>query len=156
MIGQSLFRTQSISPSGHCWCNHPGSFSVNMMTSSNGNISALLALCVGNSPVPGEFPAQRPVTRALLLSLVCARINGWVNNGETGDLRHHRAHYDVIVMKWFWWIWLRPYEPIRLTRKQQSAMRMQNAWDGLYVSFEAKHIVGGVDSRLWEYISPSW
>ena len=25
--------------------------------------SALLAICVGNSPVPGEFPAQRPVTR---------------------------------------------------------------------------------------------
>ena len=24
--------------------------------------SALLALCAGNSPVPGEFPAQRPVT----------------------------------------------------------------------------------------------
>ena len=26
--------------------------------------STLLALCVGNSPVPGEFPAQRPVTRS--------------------------------------------------------------------------------------------
>ena len=26
--------------------------------------SALLALCVGNSPVAGEFPAQRPVTRS--------------------------------------------------------------------------------------------
>ena len=25
---------------------------------------ALLAICVGNSPVPGEFPAQRPVTRS--------------------------------------------------------------------------------------------
>ena len=25
--------------------------------------SALLAICAGNSPVPGEFPAQRPVTR---------------------------------------------------------------------------------------------
>ena len=25
--------------------------------------SALVAICVGNSPVPGEFPAQRPVTR---------------------------------------------------------------------------------------------
>ena len=24
--------------------------------------SALLAFCVGNSPVTGEFPAQRPVT----------------------------------------------------------------------------------------------
>ena len=35
----------------------------NMMTSSNGNISALLAICAGNSPVSGEFPAQRPETR---------------------------------------------------------------------------------------------
>ena len=26
--------------------------------------SALLALCVGNSPATGEFPAQRPVTRS--------------------------------------------------------------------------------------------
>ena len=25
-------------------------------------------------------------------------INGWVNKGEAGDLRRHRAHYDVIVM----------------------------------------------------------
>ena len=36
----------------------------NMMTSSNGNISALLAICAGNSPVTGEFLAQRPVTRS--------------------------------------------------------------------------------------------
>ena len=26
--------------------------------------SPLLAICAGNSPVPGEFPAQRPVTRS--------------------------------------------------------------------------------------------
>ena len=26
--------------------------------------SALLAICAGNSPVPGEFPAQRPVTQS--------------------------------------------------------------------------------------------
>ena len=26
--------------------------------------SALLAICVGSSPVPGEFPTQRPVTRS--------------------------------------------------------------------------------------------
>ena len=26
--------------------------------------SELLAICAGNSPVPGEFPAQRPVTRS--------------------------------------------------------------------------------------------
>ena len=27
-------------------------------------------------------------------------INGWVNNREPGDLRRHRAHYDVIVMRY--------------------------------------------------------
>ena len=35
-----------------------------MMMSSNGNISALLALCAGNSSVTGEFSAQRPVRRS--------------------------------------------------------------------------------------------
>ena len=39
-------------------------FPVIMMTSSNGNFFALLDLCAGNSPVTGEFPAQRPVTRS--------------------------------------------------------------------------------------------
>ena len=34
------------------------------MTSSNGNISVLLALCAGNLQVTGEFPAQRSVTRS--------------------------------------------------------------------------------------------
>ena len=35
---------------------------------------------------------------AVMFSVICAWINGWVNNREAGDLRHHRAHYDVIVM----------------------------------------------------------
>ena len=35
---------------------------------------------------------------AMIFSLMCAWINGWVNNREAGDLRRHRAHYDVIVM----------------------------------------------------------
>ena len=60
--------------------------------------SALLAICEGNSPVTGEFPAQRPVTRSLDVFLICAWINGWVNNREAGDLRHYRTHYDVTVM----------------------------------------------------------
>ena len=62
--------------------------------------SALLVLCAGNSPVTGEFPAQRPVTRSFDVSLICARINGWVNNVEAGDLRGQCVHYDVIVMDW--------------------------------------------------------
>ena len=35
-----------------------------MMTSSNGNIFRVLAIRAGNSPVPGECPTQRPVTRS--------------------------------------------------------------------------------------------
>ena len=38
--------------------------SIYMMTSSNGNIFRVMALCVGNSPVTGEFISQRPVTRS--------------------------------------------------------------------------------------------
>ena len=53
----------------------------------------LLTLCPGNS--------QRQVTRALMFSLTCAWINAWENNREAGDLRRHRAHYDVIVMHSF-------------------------------------------------------
>ena len=43
---------------------------------------ALLAICAGNC-------------------LFCAWMNGWVNNREAGDLRHHRAHYDVTTMLLF-------------------------------------------------------
>ena len=46
-----------------------------------------------NSPLKGQWGA------ALIFSLICARMNGWVTNSETGDLRHHCAHYDVTVIK---------------------------------------------------------
>ena len=45
--------------------------------------SVLLALCAGNSPVTGEFPAQR---QSFDVFLICAWINGWVNCSEAGDL----------------------------------------------------------------------
>ena len=61
--------------------------------------SALLALCAGNSPGTDEFPAQRPVTRSFDVSLICAWMNDWVNKREAGDLKRHRAHCHVIVMK---------------------------------------------------------
>ena len=68
------------------------------VTSSNGNIFRVTGhLC-------GEFTGHRwiPRTKAgdaeLWSFLWSAWMNGWVNNGEAGDLRRHRAHYDVIVM----------------------------------------------------------
>ena len=39
--------------------------------------------------------------RALMFSLICTWINGWVNNGDAGDLIRHRAHCDVTVVLCF-------------------------------------------------------
>ena len=65
--------------------------------------SALLAFCVGNSSVTGEFPSQRPVTRSFDVFFICAWINSRANNGYAGDLRRHCAHYDVILMTGVLW-----------------------------------------------------
>ena len=45
-----------------------------------------------------NFPHKGQWRGALMFTLICARKNGWVNNGEAGDLRRYLAHYDVIVM----------------------------------------------------------
>ena len=45
-----------------------------------------------NSPRKGQWRG------ALMFSLICVWINGWVNNREAGDSRRNHAHYDVIVM----------------------------------------------------------
>ena len=60
--------------------------------------SASLALCAENSPVTGDSPHKGQWRGALMFSLICALINGWVNNLEADDLRRHHTHYDVIVM----------------------------------------------------------
>ena len=45
--------------------------------------SALLAICAGNSPVTGEFPAQRPVTRSFDVFFgLC--LNEWLSKQSWG------------------------------------------------------------------------
>ena len=60
--------------------------------------SALLTICAGNSTVPVNSPHKSQWRGALMFSLICVWINGWVNNREAGDLRRYRAHCDVTVM----------------------------------------------------------
>ena len=45
-----------------------------------------------NSPHKGQWRG------ALILVLICACPSGWGNSREAGDLRRHRAQYDIIVM----------------------------------------------------------
>ena len=85
-----------------------------MMTSLKGNIFRVTGhLCgeftgkhlprnwpfvqgIHRSPVNSPHKGQR--RGALMFSLICVSINGWVNNREAGDLRRYHAHYDVTVM----------------------------------------------------------
>ena len=58
---------------------------------------------------PVNSPHKDQWCGALTFSLVWAWTNGCVNNWDTGDLRHHRPHYDVTVMLHIYhkmWIWL--------------------------------------------------
>ena len=56
--------------------------------------SALLAICAGNSPVPGEFPAQRPVTRSFDVFF---------------DLRPNKR----LSKQWWGWWFEMPLSPLR-------------------------------------------
>ena len=54
-----------------------------MMTSSHGNIFYVTGYLCGNSPVPREFPAQRPVTQSLDVFFdLC--LNKWLSKQSWG------------------------------------------------------------------------
>ena len=59
--------------------------------------SALLAISAGIHRSQVNITHKSQWRGALMFSLICAWINGWVNN-EAGDLRRHCAHYDVTAM----------------------------------------------------------
>ena len=68
------------------------------MTSSNGNIFRVTGHLCGEFTGPWWNPHTGQSRGALVFSLICVWIKGWVNNRDAGDLRRYRAHYDVIVM----------------------------------------------------------
>ena len=72
--------------------------------------SALLAICAGNSPVPGEFPAQRPVTRSFDVFF---------------DLRLNKR---LSKQPWGWWF----------ETPAWSLWRHRNVWKGLNILRSAR------------------
>ena len=98
-----------------------GVFAICMMTSSNGNIFHVTGHLCGEFTGPRWIPHTKAsdARGALIFPLIYARINGWVNNREAGDLRRHRAHYDIIVM-WTYATWqpLTPHFMLKYTSSQ--------------------------------------
>ena len=114
--------------------------------------SALLAICAWNSPVPGEFPAQRPVTRSFdvffdlcLNKRLSKQSWGWWFEMLSRPLWCHRnalwrqecqpnrmGHSQNLNLKWIWidgWI-------VSQKKPQQliSTMRIPIPWtSGLYI-----------------------
>ena len=92
-IPQILWGVISYSWPWYLLLAHKSSYTTSWWRYQMETFSALLALCAGISPVhKGQWRG------ALMFSLICAWINGSVNNREAGDLRRYRAHYDVTVM----------------------------------------------------------
>ena len=100
---------------------------------------------------PVNSPHKGQSRGALMFSLICAWIHGWVNNREAGDLRRYRAHCNVIVihsqshccwwlggtwsqvissMVWTWFAWNTPL-PFATPRTKQKPVlhsRYHSCW----------------------------
>ena len=59
---------------------------------------ALLTLCAGNSPMTGELPAQRSVTRSFDVFFDLHLNKRLSKQSQAGDLRRNGTHYDITVM----------------------------------------------------------
>ena len=74
--------------------------SPHMMTSSNGTIFRVTVLLCGEFTGHRRIPVHKgPWHGVLMFSLICAWTNSWANIGDTGDLRRHRAHNDIVMIR---------------------------------------------------------
>ena len=76
-----------------------------------------------NSPHKGQWRG------ALMFSLSCVWINGWVNNRKAGDLRRYRAHYDIMVMS----------VPLSIQQLPRQAVDIMNSEDLSVIIHKSTH-----------------
>ena len=93
---------------------HWGNRSVPWWRHQMETFSALLAICAGNSPVPGEFPTQRPVTRSFdvffdlrLNKRLSKQSWGWWFETLSRPLWRQCNAITPMVLKQLYGIWIR-------------------------------------------------
>ena len=100
-----------------------------------------------NSPHKGQWRG------ALMFSLICAWINGWVNNREAGDLRRHRPHYDVTVMTYSIHQSLSVFKQVSWwTNKITRPVDLNNACEGRRTSERRTRGSSTAPYDLWGYL----
>ena len=87
-----------------------------------------------NAPHKGQWRG------ALIFSLICTWINGWVNSREAGDLRRNHAHYDVIVMF---------IDPIGRSTTMHSSVWFLCTWENQAYGYPGNNMdLGTIDEML--------
>ena len=110
--------------------------------------SALLVLCAGNSPVTGEFPAQRPVTRNFDVFLYCAlnkrlskQSRGWWFETPSHSLLRHCTVLVIFLL-----INLQKFKAIRIP----NTVTADTWW------FPIMRIFIGYQDTPWWQLRPSY
>ena len=83
---------------------------------------------------PANSPHKGQWREALMFSLICARTNGLANHQDAGDLRRHRAHYDVTVTNT--WLSSSKHTPL--------------------LQLPVKVFVGPISQRVYELVTLAW
>ena len=110
--------------------------------------SALLALCAGNSPVTGEFPSQRPVTRSF----------------DVDVFFHMCLNKRLSKLSWGWWYktpsrsLLRQCNMVRILMFSMIMNMMQvinNEFAATAVTTDANN-ANSIPSCIWNFTSPKY
>ena len=128
-----------------------------MMTSSNGNIFRVAG------PLCGWFTGHHKGQwrGALIFSLICAWIDGCIDNRKAGDLRRHRAHYDVTVMtKWIIprstiWLSVVPGTQLKTRFHGPVSISEKTSYRKISWSLEAARFVFRIVWSLWNLTGTS-
>ena len=78
-----------------------------------------------NSPHKGQWRG------ALMFTLICARIIGWVNNRKAGDLRRYRPKYDIVMKRH----WTKEHTQICLLNKWTQIRTWKSVYKQKIISF---------------------
>ena len=125
-----------------------------MMTSPNGNtwwrhqmetFSALLAIWAGNSPVPGDFFTQRPVTRSFDVNFdlrpnkrLSKQLWGWWSETQSHPLWRHRNDFP------------RYWSNAKGIHQSPVDSPQKGQWRGTLIF---SLICAWTPSRLWHYVT---